>query len=356
MKHFTLLAAVFFAHTTFAQASANFGAKIACSSSDQNEVVIFFSSDDSSIILTARDGVVAGDAPQVVIENLKRDGGKDASFSLNFGENTFGMIAKDFDGKTGTYSGAADYSIGSHFGASVSCELNYDLLSEDDIFVLGRDSDGAVDIKSLLNLESGAKKMRVFFNKPGPFLKGKFKKKATSNKKTPTTTTSKSSLKPSSNKSWSFSGGGSQSLGDLNESALKSRLGKMKKDGGYQCAKGVRESLNVLFGNGPKNGKNALDYNESVLAQWQTDVAKYKKVSMSASFKNFDVRVLLPASSCPNEMIRKYGHIELYYNGVWYSDFKQGSSVWDGDKARAARDPKGRRCFSTQDLYRLSLK
>ncbi len=143
---------------------------------------------------------------------------------------------------------------------------------------------------------------------------------------------------------------------DLDRTGLRDHLARMPDSPSNTCARGVRLSLNVLFRGGPSNGKNALDYNEAILSQWQTEDYRYKKLGDTKKFKNFDVKVLLPAKTCPDAMIRKYGHIEFRYKGVWYSDFRQRGSAYDGDLALSKSDPNHKRCYSEQVIYRLMPK
>jgi hypothetical protein len=150
---------------------------------------------------------------------------------------------------------------------------------------------------------------------------------------------------------------------DLDKSGLQDHLSRLPETTGFKCARGVRLSLNVLFRGGPSNGKNALDYNEKVLSQWQTVDYSYKKIGETTwlkdydgDFKNYDVRVLFPAKTCPNETIKKYGHIEFYYDGVWYSDFRQLNSPYEYDKVMAKKERNYKRCYSAQSIYRLMPK
>lgn len=143
---------------------------------------------------------------------------------------------------------------------------------------------------------------------------------------------------------------------DLDENGLQDYLARLPDSPSNKCARGVRLSLNALFRGGPANGKNALEYNEAVLSQWQTEDYRYKKLGDTKKFKNFDVKVLLPAQTCPEEAVRKYGHIEFRYKGVWYSDFRQRGSAYDGDLALSKRDPNYKRCYSRQVIYRLMPK
>lgn len=110
----------------------------------------------------------------------------------------------------------------------------------------------------------------------------------------------------------------------LNEDAFRSFIGGLKARSSGLCAKHVRMALNKLFGRGPDGGPSAKNYNERVLSQWQTKDAQYKKVEDNGSFQDFDIRVLQPSRRG-----NPHGHIEIYYKGQWYSDFKQGGSLWD---------------------------
>jgi hypothetical protein len=146
----------------------------------------------------------------------------------------------------------------------------------------------------------------------------------------------------------------------LSPLALDYRLDSMSAQGQNSCAKGVRQTLNALFGKDPgygdstyKNGVvSAKLYDEKVLSQWQTPDSKYKKLNSSdtGSNKNYDVRVLKPTGRCGNEAVDKHGHIEFFYNGKWYSDYKQNGSSYENDKSRSTR------CYASQTTYRLSPK
>jgi hypothetical protein len=110
----------------------------------------------------------------------------------------------------------------------------------------------------------------------------------------------------------------------LNEDAFREFIGNLSTRSSGWCAKNVRLALNQLFGRGPAGGPSALKYDESVLSQWQTKDAQYKKVEDNGAFQDFDIRVLQPSGRG-----NPHGHIEIYYQGQWYSDFKQGGSLWD---------------------------
>jgi hypothetical protein len=115
---------------------------------------------------------------------------------------------------------------------------------------------------------------------------------------------------------------------------------RSERSSGY-CAKHVRMALNKLFGRGPAGGPSALKYDEQVLSQWQTETSKYKEVEDNGQFQDFDVRVLQPSSSG-----NPHGHIEIFYQGQWYSDFKQGGSLFDYNSGR----------YQSAKTYRLSPK
>jgi hypothetical protein len=121
------------------------------------------------------------------------------------------------------------------------------------------------------------------------------------------------------------------------------------------CAKGVRQSLNVLFGkyedygeSKPK-GTHALSYNENVLAKWQTKTQHFIPIpDPGKKYKDFDIRVMQPLPTCSNKDAAIYGHIELYYNGTWYSDFKQAGSAWENNHKS--------KCYKSMTIYRLTRK
>ena len=124
----------------------------------------------------------------------------------------------------------------------------------------------------------------------------------------------------------------------LDNDAFKSRLNSLGPNSTMLCAKGVRKSLNALFGHGPENGPNAKDYDQDFLQNWKTETSCYKKTSDNGSPQNYDIHVL-EGSASPN-----FGHIEIYYEGRWYSDFQQETSLWNG----------GTNGFDKKRLYRFS--
>ena len=150
---------------------------------------------------------------------------------------------------------------------------------------------------------------------------------------------------------------GKMTFGNLNEDAFRKRLQEMTVEGKNGCAKGVRQSLNVLFGKSADYGDidpggprsiNAKEYNEKILQKWQTADSRYTEVSEEKKIKNYDIRVLRPSANCknPNPMLRKYGHIEIFFENKWYSDHVQPGSILDYEPT----------CFSSKSLYRLTPK
>jgi hypothetical protein len=110
----------------------------------------------------------------------------------------------------------------------------------------------------------------------------------------------------------------------LNIAAFERRLKSLPSQGAGYCAKGVRISLNALFGGGPSNGLNAKDYNERFLRNWRTKDSCYQRVpNVVRATQDFDIRVLQPGRGSS-----EYGHIEIFYRGRWYSDFEQRSSLF----------------------------
>ena len=124
----------------------------------------------------------------------------------------------------------------------------------------------------------------------------------------------------------------------LHVEAFESRLKSLGTGSQGMCAQGVRKSLNALFGDGPDNGPNAKNYSEDFLQHWRTENLCYKYDKDNSAPRNYDVRVL-EGNASPT-----YGHIEIYYNGRWYSDFQQGASLWDN----------GLNSFDKKRVYRLS--
>ena len=130
----------------------------------------------------------------------------------------------------------------------------------------------------------------------------------------------------------------------LHTDAARARIATLPSSGGGQCASGTRQTLNALFGKpngfgqesvGGWSGRPAKLYDEAALAKWQTPTLKYKNVGNIRSYQNYDVR------SCqPGPGANSAGHLEIYIDGKWYSDFNQGAySLADpvyGDKYNGA--------------------
>jgi len=162
---------------------------------------------------------------------------------------------------------------------------------------------------------------------------------------------------------------------ELNEGKLETHL-KTRKQTENSCAKGVRQSLNVLFGNDEDYAEtdpatNALNFNEKILSKWKTSNSCFKETANKAygPYQNYDIRVLQPkASDKPRSQKQPYeiyGHIEFYLNGRWYSDNTQvyrndkneivdgDGSVWDGWYSSVKGD-LSKMPYGPSKLYRLS--
>jgi hypothetical protein len=128
-------------------------------------------------------------------------------------------------------------------------------------------------------------------------------------------------------------------LSGLNQSGLASRLNVMTTKSSSMCARGVRLSLNRLFGRGPGGGPDARKYG-SYLSNWSTPSAHYRSIGAyeGDEFQDYDVRVLQPSS-----LGNPAGHVEIFYQGKWYSDFAQRGSLWNTAKHR----------YRSQQVYRL---
>jgi len=129
-----------------------------------------------------------------------------------------------------------------------------------------------------------------------------------------------------------------QNATTLDDNAFKARLNSLGSNSTMLCAKGVRKSLNALFGRGPENGPNAKDYDQDFLQNWRTESSCYKESADNGSPQNYDIHVLEGRAS-PD-----YGHIEIYFDGHWYSDFQQDTSLWND----------GTNDFDKKRLYRFS--
>ena len=120
------------------------------------------------------------------------------------------------------------------------------------------------------------------------------------------------------------------------------------------CAKGVRTSLNFLFGKSEghgedltrKFGRPAKEFNEKIFQQWRTATSCFKNVQdNNKDFHDFDIRVIQPKNKT------FAGHIEIYYKGIWYSDYKQSGTYW---KTQYDEKTWKSETWESCKLYRLS--
>lgn len=306
MKKYILLSTLLALSVNMAHARQSFSAKIDCIDLVGTPMQVKYSSRGEATI-QSEDGIVTENNASMKIKSIFNGYEQKTSFKLEIDENnSFNLLVDDFTYLSGKFKGRANFSIGTLSGNDIQCEMDYktsDLVNDE---VLRSSLTGGLLLKNTLAARN------------------------------------------------------EYSL--LNDYELQQHLATLPNRPGYSCAKGVREILNILFGFGPKNGKNARDYNEKVLSQWETRELKYVRVASDVYGNtfgpsyNYDIRVLQPAASCPSEMVRKYGHIEFFYNGVWYSDFRQGGSAYDGDLWYAQNNPYHRRCYSSKAVYRIYRK
>ncbi len=126
----------------------------------------------------------------------------------------------------------------------------------------------------------------------------------------------------------------------MNLAAFERRLADLPEQSQNMCAQGVRKSLLALFGsNPPKMGDgdypDAHQYNEHFMRNWRTGSPSqcYRKAGAGGGKpKDLDIRVLHSGQGAG--AIGKYGHIEIFYKGRWYSDFNQGGSLTTGRSVR----------------------
>lgn len=124
----------------------------------------------------------------------------------------------------------------------------------------------------------------------------------------------------------------------LNVNDFANRLNNLSYDSGGYCARGVRKSLNILFGHGPGGGPPAKEYDQAFLSNWRKGNSCFKKARDTADFQNYDIRVLEPKDS------NHAGHIEIYFDGKWYSDFQQELSLWNNGVSK----------YKSKTFFRLS--
>jgi hypothetical protein len=130
--------------------------------------------------------------------------------------------------------------------------------------------------------------------------------------------------------------------GLLNTQAFNNHLAGLSESSQSDCALRVREGLEKLFG-APIGGQgHAYEYNAETLNKFASRKGlAYNNFSPDHTppFQDYDVRVLQPTPGGS-----EYGHIEIFYQGRWYSDFPQNSSLWDSSRGR----------YSTMKIYRLA--
>ncbi|MDD2676851.1 MAG: hypothetical protein PHP75_05215 [Methylacidiphilaceae bacterium] len=83
------------------------------------------------------------------------------------------------------------------------------------------------------------------------------------------------------------------------------------------CARAVRVAVEELTGRKLERRDYAKEYGEPLLK-----TGCYVRSSANVQPRNYDVRILLPKRR------NHYGHIEVFYRGTWYSDFRQPGSLW----------------------------
>jgi hypothetical protein len=125
-----------------------------------------------------------------------------------------------------------------------------------------------------------------------------------------------------------------------NVDGFRNRLLNLPKSSSRNCASGVRQSLNKLFNKNVGSGPDAKKYGPVILNQWTKGSGSCfaEAKDTGTPFSDFDVRVMTPKN------ISEAGHIEIYFEGTWYSDFKQRISLWNGGDSK----------YSSRILYRYS--
>ena len=104
---------------------------------------------------------------------------------------------------------------------------------------------------------------------------------------------------------------------------------KTRKESFGYCAREVKNLLNVLF-NKKASGANAEVWDLNFIRErWNEPnrTCSYREISPQDP-KNFDLRVLTAHGRqylSPSGWIA-YGHVEIFYEGTWYSDHKQARS------------------------------
>ena len=105
--------------------------------------------------------------------------------------------------------------------------------------------------------------------------------------------------------------------GNPNPRAFERALPRHKHSQGM-CARAVRVAVEELTGKKLERRDYAKEYGEPLLK-----TGCYTRHPANVQPKNYDVRILLPRKRS------HYGHIEVFYRGNWYSDFRQPGSLWN---------------------------
>lgn len=137
----------------------------------------------------------------------------------------------------------------------------------------------------------------------------------------------------------------SGAVAKLNVAAFEQKLAKLraqKANGTYStglCATGVRELLDILMPRKVGFSADGVRWNTTVLNRWAPPC--YSQVSDSkTTYQNFDVKSM---PHRPGGGGNGAGHVEIFYEGRWYSDFAQNGSNasntnrYMGEKAKLFR-------------------
>ncbi|MEO5666793.1 MAG: hypothetical protein ABIR96_01905 [Bdellovibrionota bacterium] len=110
-------------------------------------------------------------------------------------------------------------------------------------------------------------------------------------------------------------------------------LAKLSEHSGGQCAEGTRKSLENLFDNHIGGQGHADQWSVTSLNNFaEKKGLHYSEVPPNtAAFQDFDVRMMQPNKAVQGSV---HGHVEIFYKGRWYSDFKETQSQWDANRTR----------------------
>jgi hypothetical protein len=125
-----------------------------------------------------------------------------------------------------------------------------------------------------------------------------------------------------------------------NVNGFRNRVTNLPTRSSGKCAAGVRQSLNKLFNKNIGSGPDAKKYGPVALGQWTKGSGSCfaETKDTGVPFADYDIRVMTPKNKS------EAGHIEIYFEGTWYSDFKQRISLWNGGDSK----------YSSRKLYRYS--